>query len=71
MLHDVAFETLPAVGDEVEDIELIRRAYLVVGVEEPNRGRTWGLTMERLEFSVALHMIDYTTRAWTFHKGRA
>lgn len=63
-LGDVVFETLT---DSIDGIELLERAFLVVGIEEPARGRTWGIVLERMDWTTALGGGGPT---WCFYRDR-
>lgn len=64
-LGDVAFETLD--GGTIDDVQ---RAYEVVGVEEPARGKRWVLFLERLDFASAIGL-SLERPWWTFVRDRA
>lgn len=65
-LDDIVFETYGPDGDPHE----VRRAFVVVGIEEPAPRRRWGIVLERVDYMEAIRA-SLDGPWWCFYRDRS
>jgi hypothetical protein len=64
-LGDIAFQVLAGESN----VGLMQRGFQVVGVEEPDPGKAWGIVLERIAFNDAIRL-SLTLPWWPFYRDR-